>query len=79
MRHDYDQQDLSPLTSFFGPLWSKLAINDPSLKPLANGLRITKTEPATGSFGMGSGPYKLAEVSTPKIAAGYRNNDPWSY
>ena len=79
IRHDYEQQDLSPLTSFFGSLWGKLAINDPSLKPLANGLRITKTEPATGSFGMGSGPYKLAEASTPKIAAGYRNNDPWSY
>ena len=79
MRHNYEQQDLSPLTNFIGSLWNKLAINDPTLKPLANGLRITKTEPASGSFGWGSGPYKLADAATPKIASGYRNHDAWSY
>ena len=79
MRHDYQQQDLSPLTNFIGSLWGKLAINDPALKPLADGLRITKTVDTSGSFGMGSGPYKLADVTTPKIASEYRNHEPWFY
>lgn len=79
MRHDYEQQNLSPLTSFIGSLWNMLAINDPTIKPLADGFRITKTVDTTGSFGMGSGPYKLADVATPKIANGYRNHEPWSY
>jgi hypothetical protein len=79
MRHDYEQQDLSPLTNFIGSLWGKLAINDPTLKPLADGLRITKTLDTSGSFGMGSGPYKLADVTTPKIASQYRNHEPWFY
>lgn len=79
MRHDYEQQDLSPLTHFIGLLWQKLALNDASLKPLADGFRITKTSPEIGSFNMGSGPYKLASVSTEQIAARYRFNDPWSY
>ena len=79
MRHDYEQQDLSPLTHFIGLLRQKLALNDASLKPLADGFRITKTSPEIGSFNMGSGPYKLASVSTEQIAARYRFNDPWSY
>lgn len=79
MRHDYEQQDLSPLTNFIGSLWGKLAINDPTLKPLADGLRITKTVDTSGSFGMGSGPYKLADVTTQKIADRYRYSDPWFY
>ncbi|MBI3216496.1 MAG: hypothetical protein HYZ38_22000 [Mycobacterium sp.] len=79
MLHDYEQQNLSPLTSLIGALWDKLASNDPSLKPLANGLRITKTMDARGSFDMGSGPYKLAEIATPKIDSQYRNHtEPWS-
>jgi hypothetical protein len=80
MRHDYnEQQDLSPLTNFIGSLWCKLAINDPTLKPLADGLRITKTVDISGSFGMGQGPYKLAVAATPTIANQYRNNEPWAY
>lgn len=79
MRHDYEQQDLSPLTNFIGSLWGKLAINDPTLKPLADGLRITKTVDTSGSFGMGSGPYKLGDVTNPKIASQYRNSSPWFY
>jgi hypothetical protein len=79
MRHDYEQQNLSALTKFIGSLWNMLAINDPTIKPLADGFRITKTVDTTGSFGMGSGPYKLADVATPKIANGYRNHEPWSY
>jgi hypothetical protein len=80
MRHDYDEkQNLSPLTNFIGSLWGKLAINDPTLKPLADGFRITKTVDISGSFGMGKGPYKLAVAATPKIAGQYRNNEPWAY
>jgi hypothetical protein len=46
LRHDYtDQQPLSPLTHFIGSLWAKLTINDPTLRPLADGFRITKTFP----------------------------------
>jgi hypothetical protein len=79
MRHDYEQTNLSPLTNFIGSLWGMLAINDPTLKPLADGFRITKTVDTTGKLNMGSGPYKLADVATPKIANGYRNHEPWSY
>jgi hypothetical protein len=79
MRHDYEQTNLSPLTNFIGSLWGMLAINDPTLKPLADGLRITKTVDTTGALNMGSGPYKLVDVVTPKIASGYRNHEPWSY
>lgn len=79
MRHDYEQQGLSPLTNFIGSMWGKLAINDPTLAPLANGLRITKTVDTSGSFGMGSGPYKLADVTTSRIASQYRNHEPWFY
>lgn len=77
--HDYEQTTVSPVTNLIGSLWNFLAINDPTLKPLANGLRITKTMDARGGLSMGSGPYKLADVATPKIAAGYRNHEPWSY
>lgn len=77
--HDYEQTTLSPLTNLIGSLWNMLAINDPTLKPLANGLRITKTMDARGGLNMGSGPYRLADVATPKIANGYRNHEPWSY
>lgn len=77
LRHDYKQVNLSPLTNFVGSLWGKLALNDPSLKPLADGLRITNTTDTTGSFGMRS--YKLADVTTPQIAIQYRNSEPWYY
>jgi hypothetical protein len=52
MRHRYEDQDLSPLTNFIGSLWQKLAINDPSLKPLADGLRLTETDPTGGQSGL---------------------------
>ena len=77
--HDYEQTTLSPLTNLIGSLWNMLAINDATLRPLANGLRITKTMDARGGLNMGSGPHKLADVATPKIALGYRNHEPWSY
>lgn len=76
---DYEQQNLSPLTNFIGALWEKLAINDPTLKPLANGLRITKTMDTTVSFGTGGRWYKLPEVTTPEIASKYWKSPPWSY
>jgi hypothetical protein len=80
MRHDYNEkQNLSPLTNFIGSLWGKLAINDQSLKPLADGFRITETVNISGSFGMGQGPYKLSIAATPAIASRYRNSDPWAY
>lgn len=77
LRHDYNQQRLSPLTNFIGALWGKLAINDPTLKPLADGLRITKTTDTLGSFGMRS--FKFADVATPEIASRYRNTLHWQY
>lgn len=76
---DYEQQNLSPLTNFVGALWEKLAINDPSLKPLADGLRITKTMDTTVSLGTGGKVYKLSEVTAPDIAARYWKSSPWSY
>ena len=53
--HDYEQTTLSPLTNLIGSLWNMLAINDPTLKPLANGLRITKTMDARGGLNMDRG------------------------
>ncbi len=77
MRHNYEQEDLSPLTNFIGTLWGKLALNDPSLKPIADGLSMTKTMDVTGSFGHSS--YKLADVTTQAIADKYRHSSLWSY
>jgi hypothetical protein len=77
MRHDYKQENLFPLTNFIGLLWGKLALNDLSLKPIADGLRVTETTDTTGTFGMRS--YTLANVTTPQIAARHRNHGPWYY
>jgi hypothetical protein len=77
MRHDYKQENLSPLTNFIGLLWNKLALNDFSLKPIADGLRVTETTDTTGSFGMRS--YKFADITTPQIAAQWRNHGPFYY
>jgi hypothetical protein len=67
MRHKYDDpQPLSPLTQFIGSLWSKLAVNDPTLQPLSDGFRITNTYPTSG--GLSFARYNLAEVTTPTIA-----------
>lgn len=50
---------LSPLTRFVGALWSKLALNDPTLEPIAGGFRAT--EPALrGRAGLRN--WKLADV-----------------
>lgn len=77
---DYEQKDLAPLTNFIGALWDKLAINDPTLKPLADGLRITKTMDAAGSLSTPQKMYTLSEVTTPEIARRFRLHDkPWSY
>jgi hypothetical protein len=79
---DYEQQNLSPLTNFIGALWGKLALNDPTLKPLADGLRITKTTDERHTFNPdGKVPkvYKLSEITTPGIAKRYRTSPPWSY
>lgn len=72
MRHNYEQQNLAPVTGLIGSLWDKLAINDPTLKPLADGFRITETTDATGSFGMGAGPRKLIDVTSPEVAQSVR-------
>ena len=73
LRHDYkDQQPLSPLTHFIGSLWAKLAINDPTLRPLADGFRITKTFPEGGSLTFKR--WKLAELTTERIMDGVRQN-----
>jgi hypothetical protein len=81
MRHRYEERDLSPLTNFIGSLWQKMAINDPSLKPFADGLRITDTDPTGGQFGFDS--YKLADVVTPQIVDNVRRQFPvgpdWLY
>ncbi len=73
LRHDYkDQQPLSPLTHFIGSLWAKLAINDPALRPLADGFRITNTFSQTG--GLAFKRWTLAELTTPRIVDGVRRN-----
>lgn len=79
MRHDYEQTTLSPLTNFIGLLWNRLALNDPTLKPLADGLRMTKTVETKGGLNTGPGPYKLTDVAPATIADRYRNSEPWSY
>jgi hypothetical protein len=73
LRHDYkDQQPLSPLTHFIGSLWAKLAINDPTIRPLADGFRITNTFPQTG--GLAFKRWTLAELTTERITDGVRRN-----
>ena len=82
LRHDYaDQQPLSPLTHFIGSLWAKLAINDPMLRPLADGFRITKTFPAGGSLAFKRWP--LVDLTTKHVAdnvrRGFIPNADWQY
>ncbi len=73
LRHDYkEQQPLSPLTHFIGSLWAKLAINDRTLRPLADGFRITNTFPQTGSLAFKR--WTLAELTTDRITDGVRRN-----
>jgi uncharacterized protein DUF6602 len=73
LRHDYkEQQPLSPLTHFIGSLWAKLAINDPALRPLADGFRITNTFPLGGSLAFKR--WTLAELTTSRIVDGVRRN-----
>ncbi|HTX97321.1 MAG TPA: DUF6602 domain-containing protein [Mycobacterium sp.] len=73
LRHDYkDEQPLSPLTHFIGSLWAKLTINDPTVRPLADGFRITNTFPQTG--GLAFKRWTLAELTTPRIVDGVRRN-----
>ena len=68
---------LSPPTHFIGSLWAKLAVNDPTLTPLADGFRITNTYPVSGSLAFKS--YKLADVTTPQIIQNVRREFPsWS-
>ncbi|MGV0739918.1 DUF6602 domain-containing protein [Mycobacterium syngnathidarum] len=76
---DYEQRNLVPLTNFIGALWDKLAINDQTLKPLADGLRITKTMDTSVSFGTGGKMYTLSAVTSPDIAKRYKYSPPWSY
>ena len=76
---DYEQQNLSPLTNFIGALWDKLSTNDPTLKPLADGLRITKTMDTSFSLGAGQKVYNLSEVTHPDVAARYWKSDPCPY
>lgn len=73
LRHKYDDpQPLSPLTHFIGSLWAKLAINDPTLRPLADGFRITNTFPQGGSLAFRRWP--LLELTTERIADAVRRN-----
>lgn len=69
--HDYtDEQPLSHVTHFIGSLWHKLAINDPLVRPLADGFRITNTYPQSGQIAFKRWP--LAEITSPRIADGVR-------
>lgn len=82
LRHDYnDQQPLSAVTHFIGSLWAKLAINDPAVRPLADGFRITNTFPQGG--GLAFRRWTVAELTTPRIADGVRRefipNRDWQY
>jgi len=82
LRHDYtEQQPLSHVTHFIGSLWAKLAINDPTVRPLADGFRITNTYPQTGNLAFKR--WTLAELTTPRIADGVRRefipNRDWQY
>ena len=82
LRHKYDNpQPLAPLTHFIGSLWSKLAINDPTLTPLADGFRITNTYLSVAASLSKS--YKLADVTTPQIIQNVRREFPvgpdWNY
>jgi hypothetical protein len=78
---DASPNSAAPLTHFIGSLWAKLAINDPTLTPLADGFRITNTYPVSGSLAFKS--YKLADVTTPQIIQNVRREFPvgpdWNY
>ncbi|UXA16738.1 DUF6602 domain-containing protein [Mycobacterium sp. SMC-4] len=76
---DYEQKNLSPVMNLIGALWDKLAINDPTLRPLADGLRITKTMDTKFRVETGDKMYTLSEVTTPEIAQRHRNSSPWGY
>jgi hypothetical protein len=82
MRHKYDDpQPLSPATNFIGSLWGKLALNDKSLTPLADGFRITNTYPSSGQLALKR--WKLAELVTPfmvdNVRRGFIPNSDWQY
>ncbi|ADG97395.1 conserved hypothetical protein [Segniliparus rotundus DSM 44985] len=81
MRRKYEAEALSPLTKFIGSLWQKLAINDPTLKPLADGLRLTDPDPEGGQF---SGRrYKLDDLVDSDVMDNVRSESPvgfdWMY
>jgi hypothetical protein len=82
MRHKYDDpQPLAPVTNFIGSLWGKLALNDKSLTPLADGFRITNTYPNSGQLAFKR--WKLAELVTPfmvdNVRRGFIPNSDWQY
>lgn len=82
LRHDYDDEDpLSPLAHLIGSLWGKLAINDKTLRPLADGFRITKTYPDRGGLTFRRWP--LVDVTNEHIAKnvkrGFIPNADWQY
>lgn len=82
MRHKYDDpQPLAPVTNFIGSLWGKLAINDKSLEPLADGFRLTNTYPNSGELAFRR--WKLAELATPfmvdNVRRGFIPNSDWQY
>jgi hypothetical protein len=69
MRHRYDDpQPLAPVTNFIGFLWGKLALNDKSLTPLADGFRVTNTYPNSGQLAFKR--WKRAELVTPFMVDG---------
>jgi len=82
MRHKYDDpQPLAPVTNFIGSLWGKLALNDKSLTPLADGFRITNTYPSSGQLAFKR--WKLADLVTPfmvdNVRRGFIPNSDWQY
>lgn len=82
MRHKYDDpQPLAPVTNFIGSLWGKLAVNDKSLEPLADGFRLTNTYPNSGQLAFKR--WKLSELVTPfmvdNVRRGFIPNSDWQY
>jgi hypothetical protein len=69
---------LSPLTIFITTLWQKLALNDPTLQPIADGLRVTYTADA-GEAWQRTWPADevLSEATRRRIAQGVLLGNDW--
>jgi hypothetical protein len=69
---------LSPLTIFITTLWQKLALNDPTLQPIADGLRVTYKADA-GEAWQRTWPADevLSEATRRRIAQGVLLGNDW--